>query len=261
MLNLFHAAILGAVEGLTEFLPISSTAHLILTANILKLSQTDYLKSFEIIIQLGAILAVVFLYFRSFFNKEILKRLAIAFLPTGILGWLFYKIVKTYLLGNLALVLWSLVVGGIVLILLEKYFPKIYSDKKEAATNGSADITYPQCLILGIFQAVAMIPGVSRSAAVIIGGLTLGISKKTIVEFSFLLAVPTMLAATGLDLVKNASSFNIDQFQFLALGFIISFLTALLAIRWLLSYIKNHTFTSFGIYRIILVVLFLLFLK
>lgn len=122
MFNLFHAAILGIVEGFTEFLPVSSTAHLILASDVLKIPQTDYQKSFEIIIQLGAILAVVWLYWRKFLDWEILKRLVVAFIPTGILGLAFYKIVKNYLLGNTAVVLWSLALGGLFLIIFEKYF-------------------------------------------------------------------------------------------------------------------------------------------
>jgi len=253
MLDLFNAVILGIVEGLTEFLPISSTAHLILTADLLRIQQSEYLKSFEIIIQLGAILAVVFLYWRSFLDKEILKRLSVAFIPTGVLGLLLYKIVKTYWMGNLSVVLWSLAIGGLILILFEKYFPKNSAKQEGALTK----ITYKQCIALGFFQSMAMIPGVSRAAATIIGGLSLGISRKTIVEFSFLLAVPVMLAAAGLDLVKNADAFNLNQLQFLAVGFVTSFVMAIVAIRWLLSYIQKHDFVWFGIYRIVLVALFL----
>lgn len=254
MFNLIHAVILGIVEGFTEFLPISSTAHLILASDILKLPQSDYMKSFEIIIQLGAILAVIWLYWRSFLDKEVLKRLIVAFIPTGILGLAFYKLVKAYLLGNTAVVLWALALGGAVLILFEKYFPQ--KNLQQAADPMS--ITYGQCVILGLCQAVAMVPGVSRAAATILGGLALGIPRKTIVEFSFLLAVPTMLAATGLDLVKNAGTFNAGQFQFLAAGFITSFVMAVAAIRWLLGYIKKNNFILFGVYRLALVILFLI---
>ncbi|HCP08829.1 MAG TPA: undecaprenyl-diphosphatase [Candidatus Moranbacteria bacterium] len=256
MLNLFDAFILGIVEGITEFLPVSSTAHLILATDFLGLENSDFIKSFEIIIQFGAILAVVFLYWRSFLDKEILKKLAVAFIPTGVLGLIFYKIVKTYLLGNIAVVLWSLALGGLFLIIFEKYFAK----KEVGREMEFKSISYRQCLALGVFQSVAMVPGVSRSASTIIGGLLLGISRKTIVEFSFLLAVPTMLAAAGLDLFKNAGSFDSSQFQFLLVGFATSFVMAIVAIRWLLSYIKRNSFAGFGIYRIILAALFLFFL-
>ncbi len=198
-----HALIFGLVEGFTEFLPISSTAHLILTAKLLGLSQSDYLKSFEVIIQLGAILAVIALYWRSLLNWEVLKRLAIGFLPTGILGLLMYKIIKLYFFENTTLMLSALILGGIVLILFEKTYKE-----PEGKTPPLAEIPYRTCIFLGLFQSLAMVPGFSRSGATIIGGLALGLQKKTIVEFSFLLAVPTMLAASSLDIYKNAQSFT-----------------------------------------------------
>jgi undecaprenyl-diphosphatase len=258
MLNSTYAVIFGVIEGLTEFLPISSTAHLILAADFLHLFSSDYLKSFEIIIQLGAILAVVFLYFKSFLDKEIIQRLVVAFLPTGIIGFAFYKLIKNYLLGNISVVLWSLAAGGLILILLEKYF---FQKRKINSEISVKNISYSQCIVLGLFQAIAMIPGISRSASTIVGGLFLKIPRRTIVEFSFLLAVPTMLAATGLDFLKNAGAFDLSQFHFLAVGFIASFLTALLAIRWLLSYIQRKDFVLFGFYRIALAILFLLFIN
>ncbi|MBI4085067.1 MAG: undecaprenyl-diphosphate phosphatase [Candidatus Liptonbacteria bacterium] len=248
-----QAVILGVIEGFTEFLPISSTAHLILASDVLRITQSDYVKSFEIIIQLGAVLAVVWLYWKDLVKIEILKKLLVAFLPTGILGFLFYKAVKNYLLGNISVVLWSLAVGGIFLILLEKF---LRGTKQETLDMNA--ISYRQCLALGLFQSVAMIPGVSRSAATIVGGLLMGIPRKTIVEFSFLLAVPTMAAATGLDLLKSAGAWNADQAGVLLLGFVVSFITAVLAVKWLLRYIARHTFTSFGIYRLLLVLIFLL---
>lgn len=252
MLNFSHAIILGIVEGITEFLPISSTAHLILVSDFLKINQTDFAKSFEIIIQLGAILAVVVLFWKELFNLEIIKKLLVAFLPTGIIGLIFYKIIKQYLLGNTNIILVSLFLGGIFLIIFEKYF------KEKEEEKNLKQITYTQCFTLGIFQSIAMIPGISRSAATIVGGLFLGIPRTTIVKFSFLLAVPTMLAATGLDIIKNANSFSINQIEFLSVGFFVSFFIAIISIRWLLGYIKNHSFTIFGIYRIILVILILI---
>lgn len=255
MLDFSHAIIMGVIEGFTEFLPISSTAHLMLAADILKIPQTEYIKSFEIIIQLAAILAVVFLYWRSFLDLEIIKRLIIAFIPTGVIGLVFYKIIKHYLLGNTTVVLWSLFLGGLFLIIFEKFFKE---HKEEANIR---DISYVQCLKLGLFQSISMIPGISRSAATIIGGLYLGIPRKTIVEFSFLLAVPTMLAATGFDITKNASSFTASQFQFLLVGFLISFVMAVLSIRWLIKYVQKHDFVFFGYYRMAIVLLFLALLN
>lgn len=254
MINFIQAVILGIVEGVTEFLPISSTAHLTLASNLLQIAQSDYTKSFEIIIQLGAISAVVILYWRHFLDGQILKKLFVAFLPTGIIGLALYKIVKQYLLGSTTIVLWSLALGGLVLIILERYFFK--NTKQESVDLNS--ITYSQCLKLGLFQAIAIIPGVSRSAATIVGGLLMKINRSTIVEFSFLLAVPTMAAATGLDLIKSSGSWNGAQTGALIVGFALSFVTALATIRWLIRYITKHTFIPFGIYRIIIVALFLL---
>jgi len=251
-MNFFQAIIFGIVEGVTEFLPISSTGHLILTSELLKLPATEFLKSFEIAIQLGAILAVVVLYWKSFFvESEVLKKVIVAFLPTAILGIIFYKLIKQFLLGNEQVVLWSLFIGGFILIIFE-----IFHKEKAGATEDLSKISYRQAVAIGFFQSVAMIPGVSRAAATIIGGLTLGLRRKTIVEFSFLLAVPTMAAATGLDLFKNANAFSADQFGILAVGFIFSFLTALGAIKFLLHFIKNNSFISFGIYRVALAALF-----
>jgi undecaprenyl-diphosphatase len=213
------------------------------------------MKSFEIIIQLGAILAVVVLYWKKLWQLEMIKKLIVAFIPTGILGLVFYKIVKGYLLGNLNVILWSLMLGGIFLIIFEKW----HGEKEtapEGVNEGTQKISYRQCLCIGFFQSVSMIPGVSRSAATIIGGLALGLRRKTIVEFSFLLAVPTMMAATGLDLVKNASSFSLSEAHLLLVGFITSFVMAIIGIKFLLSYIQKRTFMVFGIYRIAVAILF-----
>src|SRR3990172_11993990 len=247
-----HTLILGIVEGVSEFLPISSTGHLILASTLLHLEQTDFQKSFQIAIQLGAILSVVVLYWRSLLvNFEILKRVITAFIPTAILGFLFYKIIKRVLLGSNTVVLCSLLMGGIFLILFE-----VWHREKESASEELSAISYSKSFMIGLCQAVAMIPGVSRSAATIIGGLILGIKRKTIVEFSFLLSVPTMAAATGLDLMKNGGHFSLEEFKLLLMGFITSFVVALLSIKWLIHFIKNHTFISFGIYRILISLLF-----
>ncbi len=257
MLSFLHTIILGIVEGVTEFLPISSTAHLILVSDLLRIPQTNFHKSFEIIIQLGAILSVLVLYWRSFLvDFEVLKRIIVAFIPTGIIGLLFYKLVKQYLFGNTTVVLAALLIGGILIIAFEFFRkePDSYLDSDD--THDIARMSYMQCLIIGLFQAVAIIPGVSRAAATIIGGLWLGIKRRTIVEFSFLLAMPTMLAATGLDLMKNYKEFSSDQFGVLAVGFVVAFIVALLSIKFLLKYIKNHDFKAFGIYRIAVAILF-----
>ena len=260
---IFNPIVLGAVEGITEFLPISSTAHLILTSRLLGLEQTEFQKSFNIIVQVGAILAIVALYWQRLLRDwQTLKRVVIAFVPTGILGLVFYKLIKTYFLGSLNVVLTSLFLGGLFLVVFEWW----RSRDQKAPTPASAkvpavseinDLSYGQCLAIGTFQSLAMIPGVSRAAATIVGGLLLGLNRKTIVEFSFLLAVPTMLAAASLDLIKNANSFQTSQIGFLVIGFIVSFLTAMAAVKWLLSYVSHHDFRLFGWYRMGLVVVFL----
>ena len=251
-MTIITSILLGIVEGVTEFLPISSTGHLILVSELLKIAQTDFVKSFEVIIQLGAILAVVALYWRKLLlNWAILKKVIAAFLPTAILGLLFYKIIKTYLLGNSQIVLWALLVGGIFLILFEIWHHEEPGDRGELE-----QISYPQAVALGLCQSLAMIPGVSRSAATIVGGLALRIKRETIVEFSFLLAVPTMAAATGLDLLKSSINFSVNEWGMLAIGFFVSFIVALFAIQSFLKYIRHHDFIAFGIYRVAIALVF-----
>ncbi len=253
-MHIFQSIILGVVEGVTEFLPISSTGHMILAGKIMGMTSDEFLKSFEIIIQLGAIFAVVILYWKKLFlNSKIFLRLCVAFIPTAVIGLIFYKLVKTYLLGSVTVVLWSLLLGGVFLVVFE-WMRK----GKTVAIEPLEHITFKQAFIIGIFQSIAIIPGVSRSAATIVGGLMLGISRETIVEFSFMLAVPTMLAATGLDLLKSGHSFTGNQIELLIIGLVSAFVSAFFAVKFLLSYVKNHTFTVFGIYRILISLAFLL---
>lgn len=250
-MTIFDSIILGIVEGVTEFLPISSTGHLILASSLLGLEHTEFLKSFEIAIQFGAILSVVTLYFRSFFDIEIIKRLIVAFAPTALIGLLLYPFIKGTLIGNETLVVGALAVGGIALIAFEL----LHTEQEDGASDMKA-ISYLQAFAVGLFQAIAVIPGVSRSAATIIGGLLFGIRRVAIVEFSFLLAVPTMLSATALDLFESSAIFTGSEWTLLAIGFIVSYAVALLSIRWLLSYVRHHTFIPFGVYRILIALLF-----
>ncbi|MHB0947845.1 MAG: undecaprenyl-diphosphate phosphatase, partial [Gemmatimonadaceae bacterium] len=186
---------------------------------------------------------------------EIITKLVVAFLPTGIIGFTVYKLVKQYLLGNVPVVLAALVLGGIALIFWERIHGP---DERE---TDMSEITYRRALLIGLAQAVAMIPGVSRSAATIVGGSLMGVSKRTIVDFSFLLAIPTMAAATGYDLLKSYGSLT-GQLHILAIGFVVSFVTAVIAVKTFLGYIKRHSFAAFGWYRIILAAAFwLVFLR
>jgi len=171
------------------------------------------------------------------------------------MGLTLYKLIKQFLLGSAHVVLWSLLIGGVLLIVFE-----LWHREREDAIGTVENISLRQALIIGCFQSLAMIPGVSRSAATIVGGLLMGLKRKVIVEFSFLLAVPTMLAATAYDLLKSGAGFSPDQFQFLAVGFVTSFVVALLSIKFLLRYIQTHTFIVFGVYRIVLVLFWILFL-
>jgi len=256
-MNILHILIFGIVEGITEFLPVSSTGHLMLTAKLLQVSQSEFVKSFEIAIQLGAILSVIFLYWHTLVsNRRIWKRLLIAFMPAALIGAVLYKVIKKYLLGNNEVVLWSLFIGGLFLIIFEL----LYREQENAAAELSA-ISYSQALLIGLFQAVAMVPGVSRAAATIIGGLAVGLKRKVIVEFSFLLAVPTMLAAAGWDLFKSAPAFKAEQFVALCAGFLVSCAVSMAAIKFLLAFIKRRSFIVFGVYRAALALIFWFIVK
>jgi undecaprenyl-diphosphatase len=253
----WQAVIFGVVEGLTEFLPVSSTGHLILTARLLGLEQTEFMKSFVIAIQLGAILAVVLVYWRSFLVRtEILKRIFVAFIPTAIFGLILYEIIKKFLMSNEPLILLSLFLGGVVLILFDRWYRQMPD-----SLDDLNKIPYSKCLFIGAVQSLAVIPGVSRSAATIVGGLTVGFTRKSIVEFSFLLGVPTILGATVLDLAKNGGAFAQADWSMLFLGSLVSFVTALFGIRFFIRHVQNHGFTAFGVYRIVLAVIFWIFVK
>lgn len=245
-MDLWQAVILGIVEGVTEFLPISSTGHLVLAAKLLGCPTTEFLKSFEVVIQLGAMGAVVVLYGKSLMKDiRIWQRVAAAFIPTAVMGMIFYKLIKYYL-GNTDIVVWSMLVGGIFLIIFD-----LIHRESEDSIKDVAQISFKTAALIGVFQSVAMVPGVSRAAATIIGGLILGVQRKTIVEFSFLLAVPTIFAASVLDLIRHPQPFSPDQWMSLAAGFLTSFVVALVSIKFLLHFIKNHNFVPFGVYRVL----------
>ncbi|WP_456381548.1 undecaprenyl-diphosphate phosphatase [Hydrogenimonas sp.] len=249
----FDALILGIVEGVTEFLPVSSTGHLILASKLMGIEQTDVHKTFEVVIQLGSILAVIFAFKEKIFHSiELWKRLIVGFIPTAILGFTLYKIIKSLFAPET--VAYMLIVGGIVFIVIEKFYKE-----KEHHVSHVEEVSYKQAFLIGLFQSLAMVPGTSRSGATIIGGLLIGLKRKTATEFSFLLAVPTMLAATAYDILKHHNDFDFSDAQALGVGFVTAFIVALAIIKWFLAFIKKHTFIPFGIYRIVVGIVFLMF--
>lgn len=245
-MDAIHAIILSVIEGVTEFLPVSSTGHLILASKLLGIPQTEFIKSFEIFIQLGAIMAIASLYLRTLItNRKLWLPLFAAFLPTAIVGFTLYPFIRNYLLDNAFITTVNLFIGGLILI----GFEHVHKEKSET-------LTWQRALVIGIFQSISIFPGVSRAAATIIGGLVLGLSRKDAVEFSFLLALPTMAAASGYDLLKNAGSFQQDQYIFMAIGFIGAWITAYITVKAFLAFVQTHTFTFFGVYRVALALAF-----
>ncbi len=296
-MTILQTLILAVVEGLTEFLPISSTAHLVLSSQLLTIQQTDFVKSFEVIIQLGAILAVVVLYFKELVkNTQLWYKTILAFLPSAVVGFLLYDFIKEKLIGNSLVTALALIVGGLVFTLIDRFLPtlKVKNSKlttptkvKDIATTVTTDqqnqpnvyhelhksrtydnpkffppvidkskksiseLSSKKLLAIGLFQSLAVVPGVSRSAASIFGGLLMGLSKHEATKFSFFLAIPTMLAATSLDLYKSDFNFSQQESLLLVTGFIGSFLTALFAVKLFISFVQKHSFLPFGVYRIL----------
>jgi undecaprenyl-diphosphatase len=251
-LTFLTAIILAIVEGITEFLPVSSTGHTILVAVLLGIDQTPFVKSFELVLEFGSIISVVVLYWRLFLNVEVLKRLIVGVIPTGIVGILIYRTFKNLLFGNEQIVLWALLIGGIFLIVFELRY------KERATYDDVSKIPYKHCFLIGVFQTLAVIPGLSRSTATITGGLVLGLKRQTIALYSFLLAVPTLIGASGYDLIQSMNQFTPNQDGLLLVGGVTSFLVAMVVIKLFLAYIKTKNFIPFGIYRIVVVILFYL---
>ncbi|MGZ3742894.1 MAG: undecaprenyl-diphosphate phosphatase [Pseudobdellovibrionaceae bacterium] len=252
-MTLLHSIILAVVEGLTEFLPISSTGHMVLTSYLMGIEENNFVKSFEVIIQFGAILAVVVIYWKRFLPRwSFYKKLFVAFLPTGIIGFL----VKDYvdaLLGSPSVVAWSFIIGGIILILTDKYFAHLNKEGRDIE-----QLNYIDSIILGLCQSIAIIPGVSRSAATIIGGLSLGLNRKEAAEFSFFLAVPTLTAATLYKSFKLFKTIEPAQIHLLLIGNLVAFVVAMLAIKSFIKFLSSHGFKYFGYYRIIFGLIFLI---
>lgn len=252
LLLLLKAAILGVVEGLTEFLPISSTGHLIIAGDLLNFTGPGA-KVFEIVIQLAAILAVVWEYRAKVVEvvtglptqrsaQRFTLNLLVAFMPAAVLGLLFASTIKTYLFNPIT-VASAFIIGGLLILWAERREHKI-------RVTSVDDMTWKDALKVGFAQSLALIPGTSRSGATIIGGLFLGLERRTATEFSFFLAIPTMVAATGYEVVKYRDLFTLDMIGVIAVGCVTSFIAAFIAVRGLLRYISNHDFTVFAWYRI-----------
>lgn len=263
-MTIIQTIILGVVEGVTEFLPISSTAHLEFTSQLMGIVQTDFVSSFIIAIQLGAILSVVMIYWRRIFSSMRMVRLmVVGFIPTAIIGFVLYKFIKGTLLGNVMVAAIVLVIGGIVMIMVEKYIAKkgFQGKSNSFLKNRVEELSYIDMIKLGSIQSIAVVPGVSRSGAVIIGGLLMNIPRIVIVDAAFLLAIPTMAAATGYDLLKTGITFTQNEWVTIGVGVLVSFVVAYAAVKWLLKFVKTNTFIPFGWYRIvagtILIIVFL----
>ena len=255
-MNIVQTIILSIIEGLTEFLPISSTGHMILASSIMNISEDSFVKTFEISIQIGAILAIVLMYAKRFLKGiAIYLKLGIAFIPTGIIGIFAYHYINTYLFNPIVVSI-SLILGGIVLILIDRKVTE-----QQSKTDVLESISYKNAFFIGLFQSISMIPGVSRAAATIVGGIFNGLDKKQAIEFSFLLAVPTMFVATGYDLYKTPVEFSGNEIFLLGLGLLVAFITAWIAVKVFLRIVQNYGFKYFGYYRIIIGILFLLLVK
>ncbi len=254
-MTIFDSIVLGVVEGFTEFLPISSTGHLIVFSELLGIEQTDVTKAYEVIIQLAAILAVIFSYKDKFTFKKIdlWSKVFLAFLPIGAVGFIFSSQIKELFSINIVAVMF--IVGGVAFLVIEKFF----IDEKSHFTTDVESVTFKQAMIIGLAQVLALIPGTSRAGSTVIGALLVGLNRKTSAEFSFLLAFPVMCAVSGYDLLKHYKEFSDANLMVLAVGFGISFVVAYLTIKLFLKFLDNFTFVSFGVYRIIFGVSLLLY--
>ncbi len=245
-MNVIQAIILAIIEGITEYLPISSTGHMIIGSSVMGIDKDSFTKIFEVNIQFGAILSVLVLYWKRFLQSfDFYLKLLVAFLPAAVIGFLLNDYIDM-LLESVVVVAIMLVLGGIVLIFIDRFF-----DNKPT----TEEISYPSALKIGFFQCLAMIPGVSRSAASIIGGMTQQLSRKTAAEFSFFLAVPTMFAASAYKMLKGyldgSLTFNAEQIKLLTVGNLVAFLVAMLAIKFFIGFLNKYGFKVFGYYRIV----------
>ncbi len=253
-MDIFQAIVIGIIEGFTEFLPISSTGHMIIASEVLGISQDNVTKAYEVIIQFSAILAVMIIYKdKIHISKiELWKKLIVAFLPLAIIGFIFKDYIK--MLFSIEVVAIMFIIGGVIFLIVEYFY-----DEQKAIIKDVERITYKEALLIGVAQVFALIPGTSRAGATIIGGLVLKMDRKTSAEFSFLLAIPVMIAVSGYDLLKHYNEFaNINWLPFIV-GFIVSFVVAFITIKLFLSFLQKFTFVVFGVYRILFGTILLIF--
>jgi len=245
-MDIFDSILLGIIEGFTEFLPISSTGHLIVASQALGIDQTSVTKAYEVIIQFAAILAVILNYKEKFSIKkiELWKKLILAFIPIGAVGFLFSHQIKE--MFDIQVVAWMFIIGGVVFLIVERFYKE-----QEHFIDDVEKVSYKQALYIGIAQIFALIPGTSRAGSTIIGAMLVGLNRRASAEFSFLLAFPVMCATTGYDILKHYNDFNDANLVVLAVGFITAFFVAYLTIKLFLKFLENFTFVAFGIYRII----------
>ncbi|EOR95582.1 Undecaprenyl-diphosphatase [Arcticibacter svalbardensis MN12-7] len=246
-MKLIEAIILAVIEGLTEFLPVSSTGHMIIGSSLMGIEHDEFVKLFTIVIQLGTILSVIVLYFKRFFQSfDFYFKLIVAFIPAVIFGLLLSDTIDKLLESPMTVAV-SLVVGGVILLFADKWF-------NNPTIDSSNDISYTTALKIGLFQCLAMIPGVSRSGASIVGGMSQKLSRKAAAEFSFFLAVPTMFGATAkklYDFYKGGYHLSSDEINLLLIGNIIGFIVAIIAIKSFIGFVTKHGFRAFGWYRIV----------
>ncbi len=254
-MTIFDSIILGVIEGFTEFLPISSTGHLIIASESLGINQNSVTKAYEVIIQFAAIFAVIFNYKDKFTLKKIdlWTKVFLAFLPIGIVGFLFASQIKELFSVNVVAIMF--IVGGVIFLIVEKFF--IHVDNN--TIDNVEDVSLKQAMVIGFAQVFALIPGTSRAGSTIIGALLVNLSRKASAEFSFLLAFPVMSAVTAYDLLKHYNDFSNANLITLAVGFIVSFIVAYITIKLFLKFLENFTFVIFGIYRILFGIILLTF--
>lgn len=244
---MIHALILSIVEGITEFLPISSTAHLSLVSQLLSIPQTDFLKSFEIIIQSGAMIGIIPVLYPIIRKKIPFRQIIIGLIPAIIIGFALYKFIKGFLLGNTFIIACALIIGGIIIILIENKFKNKVVEEKEVTAFSNRE-----SFLMGLAQALAVIPGVSRSGAVIISGIAMKLPRQSIVAYSFLLGLPTIFLASAYDIYKTGISFSPTEWKYIIVGFCVSGIVTYFVGNWFYKYINRMSFKSFGWYRILL---------